>query len=742
MLNNPHSTSSAPSRADNIANGYAATLAPPGQFSLERYRAALREKWWLWLLTVFLCTGAATVYLYLRPIRYYSKAAMWGSGKMRIGDVAQYNEDAQNYYGTQIGLFTSDALAARALNRLKSIDPGFRIPVDDRDKVVLPAIKVEPVAKSAVFNLEATSTNADYAQRFLNALIDEFLAYKKQVRAASSGSALASISEQVFKQERELKQEQERFSEYQRTNNVALLQEQATGGGSQLALLDTQLGTAKLELQMLDASAMEQSIGRGLGASAFASIPDVQRMTNTATVNKANDFLNAKQQVEALRIQRDQLGKYLRSKHPKIIRLSEQIAFGEQVLEYFKQQNQEQLATMKAVLQLRVESIRQSITNLELKVGEATRRLSDLELIKNNITRQQSLYDRLLTLLQSVDINTTMDQENISILERAGPPLPANGSGLRVLVGAIFVGNLLGIGLLCLVAKLDDRCDTLEELRNQFDEEILGQIPEVKGSKGRVPLLQAEDERHVFGESCRNLRSLLTFRAVGEIRPRMILVTSAVPDEGKTTIAINLARVLAIGGAKTLLVEADLRRGRLHKHFDLPNVYGLSNLLYGQSLDEARAGEQISAGEAVFKPFKDSVLPVLPTDLDHLFLLPRGTINERVGELFLKPAFDKLLQDASNEFEYVIFDSIPVFAADDATAIAAKMDAVLFLVRGARTSSRLARHALELLYQRQAKVLGIIFNRTNTRRGSYAYYKYGKYYSDSTTKTSTPKVGH
>jgi Mrp family chromosome partitioning ATPase len=116
-----------------------------------------------------------------------------------------------------------------------------------------------------------------------------------------------------------------------------------------------------------------------------------------------------------------------------------------------------------------------------------------------------------------------------------------------------------------------------------------------------------------------------------------------------------------------------------------------------------------------------------------LWLLPRGKTAHNSGELFLSEKCDRLLARMREDYDCVILDSIPVFAADDTTSLAPKVDGVLFVIRNKFTSADTARHALELLYERQAKVLGLVFNRANSASRSYKYYKYAKYYYSETT---------
>jgi capsular exopolysaccharide synthesis family protein len=184
------------------------------------------------------------------------------------------------------------------------------------------------------------------------------------------------------------------------------------------------------------------------------------------------------------------------------------------------------------------------------------------------------------------------------------------------------------------------------------------------------------------------------------------MITSATPGEGKTTIASNLAISLAFSGAKTLVVDADLRRGRLHTLFDVPEdrQLGLSKVLQ----------QEISWREAI-----------VPTSTPNLSLLPRGRALAHPGEHFLSKVTDELLRDIYKDFEYIVFDSAPVMAADDALSLAPKIDGTIFVVRFAVSSVRSTRKSLELLAQRRVNLLGLVCNDVKLSESEYGY---GYYY--------------
>jgi capsular exopolysaccharide synthesis family protein len=268
----------------------------------------------------------------------------------------------------------------------------------------------------------------------------------------------------------------------------------------------------------------------------------------------------------------------------------------------------------------------------------------------------------------------------------------------------------VGLGFVFLVSWRDDRIISLIEVCDKITDNVVGQVPDIRQLKNGAPLaiLERNDDRHMYVESFRSLRSALLYITSEAERPKILLITSAMPSEGKSTIATNLARVLAMGGARVLLVDGDLRKGRLHDLLGLQSKPGLSDLLL-QTAD-------------VNKTIQASTLPGLS-------FLSRGANLRNSGDLFLSPEFDQFLARVRQQYDHVLIDSSPVFATDDATTVAPKMDGTLLVVRSHFSRASMVKEALELLYQRQARVLGLVVNRANSADHSYHYYKNTDYYA-------------
>jgi capsular exopolysaccharide synthesis family protein len=420
------------------------------------------------------------------------------------------------------------------------------------------------------------------------------------------------------------------------------------------------------------------------------------------------DYFRAKQQVVLLKAQQQELAQYLRPKHPKMVALAEDIAQRERVLSLFRQETLDQLAGRKNSLAKQLQNLESDVQEWEAKALEISKKTAEFQRIKSAAQRVQALYDRLLATMQTLDVNKDLSPESVVSIEKASRAVPDQPHLLKALLVGGLIGFALGLALLLFVDHLDDRINGLTELTAMFDESVVGQIPRVKaGRKGELAMVRPEDDRHAFVEAYRNLRSSLLFMSPGAQRPRSILVTSSIPNDGKSLTAANLAASLAAAGSRVLLVDGDLRKGILHTRFALQPQPGLYEVL-AEGADLAQA--------------------VRPTSEANLFLLPRGRTTGKSSELFLGQSTRQFLVQATSQYDFVIFDTAPVMAADDVTSLAPYLDGVLFVIRARHTSARVARASLDLLARRNVRLLGLVFNAVTSGSGDYYYYRYKDYY--------------
>ena len=424
------------------------------------------------------------------------------------------------------------------------------------------------------------------------------------------------------------------------------------------------------------------------------------------------EYLTVKQQILLLQADRNRYAEFLKPKHPQMVALDQEIAKLGRVLDIYRAQSVEQLDARKSALALQIQNLEAQTRQRGKENLEISRKASAYARLKAKADRVQALYDQLLATMQTLDVNKEISPESVTIYQPASEGFPDTTKFKKGLTMAGLLGLVLSLGILFMLDRVDDRMNSFVELEELFDEDVLGQIPRERkvGKNVIIPALQAEDQRHPFVEAYRNLRSSLLYMTHTEPRPRTLLITSSVPDDGKSMTATNLAITMATGGSRVLIVDADLRKGTLHGRFNIPNETGFSEVFLG--------------GTDWRSAVKETIYP-------NLHLLPRGATTQRSSEFFIGSAMEKFLKESAQEYDYVLIDTAPVMAADDVTSLAPRVDGVIFVIRAEYTSSRVAHASLNMLYQRKAKVLGLVFNSVHVSTGGYyAYYRYQDYHKD------------
>jgi succinoglycan biosynthesis transport protein ExoP len=681
---------------------------PSPRFRWEKFLRFLKKHWWWPVITLLLGLGGALIYVWVKPPDFISQSSMWETVKTKLPEGSLFSEDTANALGTQTDLLRSSRLHGLVLTRLKA--DGVNIPLDKKGAPLPVIVRVSQTAKSDVFVLSATGPDAAYTKAYLDALMDAYLGLKKNVLQIVSGDTLQSITEQLKNTERDLKTEQDIFTTFERTNNLAILQEEGAVAGEYLTRLKTQLSDLALQARLLQAMMRDDGTA---GIATNGNPPTLSDKSSLTGLDSAASvppaYAAAFQELETLKIQREKLSRYLQPKHPKMVKLDEEIDSGQRLLDVYMRQSRDQFAGEQETVRLKIENVTGSIREWEARVVEANVLIAEADKLKLNVQRAQAVYDQLTLLVRNVDISRNIDQDNLSILESASAAQRSYSKELIALIMAGVGGLGVGVGLILLITVRDDRFNSVVEVTERLGDSVIGQVPEVPMLDGKMPLLLgAGENRHMLVESYRNLRSALIFMTTEKERPKVVLITSAVPNEGKSTVAANLAQTLALGGARVVLLDCDLRKGVLHELMGLQREPGLAEVLSDpSSLDQV----------------------IQTNSVANLAFISTGKPSANSGDLFLCPAFDDVLARLRRQFDYVLIDSSPVFATDDATTLAPKVDGTLFVVRGNYSSAGQVREALELLHQRRANILGLVFNRANVSARSYQYYKYGEYHS-------------
>lgn len=350
---------------------------------------------------------------------------------------------------------------------------------------------------------------------------------------------------------------------------------------------------------------------------------------------------------------------------------------------------------------------------------DLSERSVEYRILERDANSYRDLYESLTKTLKQAEVLASLQSSNISVVdEPVVPSHPTRPNIPRNLALGLVLGLACGIASAFIAEMLDNRLYRPEEISAIADLPVLVSVPfygtplqegfepakhlEPENSQ-RVGLVSSRQPRSQWAEAYRALRTAILLSSSGA-PPRLILVTSGVPQEGKSTTSVNLATVLSQRGTRVLLIDADLRRPSIHKILGVHSGQGLSTVLTGTStLNEA----------------------VVVTSVPDLAVLPAGPIPPSPSELLGSDAMKALLSQCAEEYEFVILDAPPVLPVTDSVILSTEVDAVIYVVRAGSTTKHCVRRSREVLAGVGARVLGVVVNALSTTFAD-SYYYYGK----------------
>jgi capsular exopolysaccharide synthesis family protein len=673
-----------------------------------RFGRLFAKFWWITLFTTAGGLAVASWLVFQQKEVFVSTGRMMVSGRINIQQGASFSEELANFFGTQVELMKSAEVREKAASQLAAREPQLQpVPI---------SLAVSQLPQTSIFVLSTTGSEPQYTQKILDAIMQEYEAAKKEMRSSKSDSTQMAIMDEISRVERDMRQGESELLAFQKENNVGYLEQEGNSAGAYLATLNRQLADLRTQYELLASLDIDQIIektqkepAQAGDIAARAVDPDSESLFGNG-LQPEGEYLQAKQNLSLLKAQRDEFAKVLRPKHPQMVDLGRQISELETLIASYRSQSVDRLKSKREAIKHQIDTLESATKEWSAKALSLSQRLADYNRIKAAFDRSKGLYDRLVNNLHDVDVTRNVDQDLVSVLEKASPAQPVKPGMIRIVTVGAVTGLLIGLAILMLMLQIDDKVVSTLDLESKIDEHVLGLIPSQK-HKGLLEPLRPNDDRHAFAESLRALRSSLLYLPFEGGRPKTLLIASATPNEGKSTVAVNLAITMALAQVRVLLVDADLRRGTLHRVFKRDCDPGLSDLLLGR----------VPAEECI-----------LPTSVPNLDLAARGTSVPNPGEIFLGARLDQFLRDIYESYECVIFDSSPVLAADDTTSLAPKLDAAMIIVRFSHSSTRLSKKAIELLRDRQANVIGLVCNDVSQAHQEYYHYKYPEYYGQQT----------
>jgi len=743
---------------------------------IKEYISILLKRKWLILVCFLVSMAGTTAFLFTRQPIYRANSKLLvtisGSG-VQTAEVKQ--EDARTFYGTQVDIMRSQTMLKRVQQRLKK--------TPDEIAELLNGLTVAPVRGSDIIAISVDSTSKDFAKDFGNALADEYLRHRDELRAAGAEAALLTMTREINRLSQELKSSQERMLAFAKERNITNIDTQQSVFRWQFWRVMQEMGDAASSLanahalkqqiesrpsipklvSLLTAEASQptaaQTPASEAGTASFPATapafgmeldPGLQPQnffggaanTNSTAMNAPGSQgpftqLPDAAQKEGESSRRPNIFALSESRARKLLDLERERHFQQSKLDEMKKvyrdkhpaiaQNERLVADVTAQINIEVEFVRESaeadiqfaqrrydqlkeaFDQMSQKVLSESASYLEMRTMADDTERIKTLHNALLSQLMKIDVSQGFNSRAISVLEPAilepEPIYPKKSKGMMVAAG---FGLGLGLALAFFIEYIDDSIKLAEDVERELQLPFLGMIPAAQWDPEDLSAHRLDKLKQQGGvsEAYRVVRSAILFSTPRE-KLRSILITSAVPREGKTTTGVNVAIGFSQVEDRVLLVDADLRRGEVNKYFGYERARGLADVLLGEATPEE---------------------VVRHTEVPKLDVITTGSYPSNPAELLLGWRLKEFLDWAHKNYNRVVFDGPPVMGIADSSILGSAVDGVMLVIWAGRTSRRYVRVAKMTAAGRGAKIIGFILNNLEPSRvGYYHYYPY--YYS-------------
>ncbi len=744
--------------------------------TIRDYLFIVLKRKWLILSLVLVITSLVTIQAFRAPSIYQGETTIRIQQKpmsvLATKEIVINGQGDPNFWGTQLKLLQNPALARQvvitldlqhnqaffggqaqgglfaSLQRVFSkpkkrsespaVSPGLEVvsetevtsgnltpeqltELEPYEDAIMGGEVIEPVPNTNLVKIIFQHSDPELAQKIANTLAEVFVNNNFARSREGSTKAEDVLATEIAKLQAQVKHDQEAQFNYAKNHNLALTTDPA--GNLEAARVST------LSSQLLQAENDRKMIQAQLEAARREpdpfSVPDVN---GSGRVEKLRD------RISSLREQREALMVVYTAEWPAVKKIDAQIK-GLQA-ELLKAP-----AEIVTSMQRRYEAalsrenlLRRSYDAQKATTTQQTRDQIDLMALTQTLETNKQYLNTLLQRQRELQVSSGDRSNEVSISTYSRlPRSPVGPQRVRNVIIAFLLSLGAGIGLAFLLDFLDDTVKSVEDVDRYIHLPALALIPASR-DRARLPgignsspspmpanttaLAMISDARSPIAESYRHLRTSLLLSSAGQ-PPKTILVTSSQPSEGKTTTAINTAFMLAQTGAEVAIIDCDLRRPRLHAHFDVPNAKGLTNWLSGETdLNGLLQTYQLQG---------------------NLKLLTSGPVPPNPAELLGSDEMRRLLTIMSERFAHIVIDSPPAISFTDASILSTMVDGVVLVVHGGKSSRAVVRRAKQQLLDVGAHIFGVVLNNVRLETQNYYYSGYySSYYADDEKPEDMP----
>lgn len=723
-----------------------------GGFSLTDIIGIVKRRWELLAVCMVIGTLAAAVWGYLQPTTYQATAKLLIEPDQRVVDLDSVVEGVGSDSAaieTQLNLlksngFLEDFVKAqsstgtardRALQQIekmkdfvnakpKAIEAAIAGEISattsSEDESLAAAMRAAEIAdnlnvvqsgRSFIINVAYTSTDPIEAARTANEVAEFYIADQAKRRRQVTGNASDALETRLKELEAELLAAEEAVHQY-RANHPTVATGQLSTTNERLSNITSILANARADRKEKEVR-LEYIKRLQRGGGNLGSLTEVLSSPYMASLW---------QEESQLRAQETELRLELGARHPKIIALNEERAKLTETLDTEINKIVDNISNELKVLQERERSLEEDVEELTAAANEsdsshnyATIRL---RLLEGKAETSRRIYEDFLLRFKETREQEAIVQANTRVIASAKiPTIPSSSSPTRFALLGFIGSSALGFGLAYLIDRSDRKLRTNKEITQGLGIPCLGMVPylsdKVRKERKFHEYLE-EKPASRFAEALRSIYTKLIINHSDDTPLRVVQITSSMPDEGKTTFAINLATMLALDGRKTLLLDFDLRNPSVHREINLDDTLSLEGFLRGK------------------KPLGNSMVAIPETGC-HVAAVKSAVKDP--GKLLRSQNVSNLIEFMRDRYDFIIIDGPPSLGLSDSKALLSLIDSIVFIVRWNNTTTEQASEAIEELQNCNAKISGAVLTQVDLKQqnrygyaGSEAYYGKSKEY--------------
>ena len=711
---------------------------------LRKYFAVInRSKWRILLLALLVAILTAFIVLNMKPV-FSAKATLLIEAQqakaVKIEEVYGMNSAQQEYYLTQFEILKSRTIAESVIIRLNLAEhPDYaskpsiidelkdwlpflpsasnvaksveQLSLERREELLkkfIENLSIEPVRKTQLVNISFESHDPELAAKVANAIGETYIDSQLEAKMGITQKANSWLGGRLGELRQRLDDSEKAMQDFRLREGLIDVAGVRGLGSQELERLGVELTAARSKKAQVDSFIRVISQYGKTNVDQLESLPEITAHPSIQNVKK--EVISAERKVS-------ELSKIYGPKHPKLLAVKSELATIQDNL-------REQIRKLIAGIENESQTEAQNLASLEAEMARAKGQYQDVsgkeaeyQRLQREVETNRQLFETFMSRQKETEVAGDFDSAIARFTDRAITATEPIKPKRKFIVILAFIAALgFGVVVAFVMESLNDTIKTSQDVESVLQQRSLGIIPKLLLNKNVAEFNRTffDTEQRTFSESVRSIRTSLALLALDKPL-QLLVVTSSVPEEGKSTVSSNLSFAFA-QLEKVLLIDADMRKPTIAKRFSLPAFQpGLANYLTEtESLENCIVHDEQSGVD----------------------ILPAGTIPINPLELLAHPKFLALLNELKGRYTKIVIDTPPVQAVSDALMIARLADAVVMVVKADYSRSGLIQNSLAKLVQSHAKVYGVVLNDLDVKKaeryyGSYGYYQYYAEKSDS-----------